>query len=150
MEQFQYTCHYCSRIYIPKKRKKQKYCSNSCRTRAFQLRNPKLGSTVSTIHKKPESVKIDKISSAGVGNAIVGSLIADGVGAIAKSFFQNEEDKPATKKDIALLSKAIAKERYVIIENLPSNHNGTKPYFDIQTRSIVYLNPIQSNLLLKK
>ena len=39
MENYLYVCEYCSKQYKPNRRKTQRYCSNSCRTRAFVIRN---------------------------------------------------------------------------------------------------------------
>jgi hypothetical protein len=38
MENHLYICQYCSKEYKPNRRQKQKYCSNSCRRRAFTIR----------------------------------------------------------------------------------------------------------------
>ncbi|MBA4155639.1 hypothetical protein [Flavobacterium sp.] len=138
MEQYHYTCQYCGKEYKPNRRKKQKYCSNSCRTRAYQLRTPKLGSTVPQVEKKPESVKIDKISKAGVGNAFLGALLADGVQTLAKKVFENEDDKAATKKDFKEM-KELLLSRYHRVYNLPPNGFGQLPYYDLNTKTIVYL-----------
>jgi hypothetical protein len=138
MDTYHYTCLYCGKTYIPKRRKKQKYCSNSCRTRAFQIRNPKLGSTVPQVEKKPESVKIDKISKAGVGNAFLGALLADGAQTLAKKLFENEDDKTATKKDIREL-KELFINRYLPILNVPPNNLGEHPFVDLQLNHLVYL-----------
>jgi hypothetical protein len=133
MEQYQYTCQYCGINYTPKRRKKQKYCTNSCRTRAYQLRNPKLGSTVLPVGLKPESVKIDKMSFAGVGNAAAGTLAVNAL----TSLFTSEENKPATKKDIKNLESKLV-SRYYPIKNGQKNMLGKPPYFDVETSSIVY------------
>jgi hypothetical protein len=150
MEQYQYTCQYCGINYTPKRRKKQKYCTNSCRTRAYQLRNPKLGSTVLPVEIKPEAVKIDKMSPAGVGNVIAGTLIADGIETLAKKLFINEENKPATKKDIEMLKKALSKDRYKLINGLMPRQDGFRAYFDSFTNNLVYFPPTTNHLNLKK
>ena len=38
MENYLYTCAYCGKQYKPRRRRKQKYCSNSCRTNAFNAK----------------------------------------------------------------------------------------------------------------
>lgn len=74
MENYLYTCQYCSKSYKPKRRKKQKYCSNSCRTRAFAIRKNAGLNLPSIERKKTEKIRIEKMSMAGVGNAAVGTL----------------------------------------------------------------------------
>lgn len=134
MENYLYTCQYCGKEYKPNRRKKQKYCSNSCRTRAFQLQNSKLGLAVPAIVKKPESVKIDKMSFAGVGNAAIGTLAVNTI----TSLLTSEENKPATKKDLQNLLKNL-NNRYHTILNIPVRHDGAKPYYDLESKTIIYL-----------
>lgn len=145
MENYHYTCQYCGKEYKPNRRKKQKYCSNSCRTRAFQLRTPKLGSIVPSVEKKPESVKIDKISKAGVGNAFLGTLLADGVQTLAKKVFENEDDKAATKKDLKEMKELIV-NRFHPILNMAPNPFGNYPFYDSETKSIVYLKKVNHGI----
>ena len=38
LEPKHYTCNYCQQNFVPKRRRVQKYCSNSCRSSAYQLR----------------------------------------------------------------------------------------------------------------
>ena len=133
MENYLYTCQYCGREYKPNRRKKQKYCSNSCRVRAFQLRNAKLGSLVPLEEKKPESVKIDKMSLAGVGNAVAGAAFVK----VVENIFTSEENKPATKKDLKEV-KELLLSRYHRVNNLPPNGFGQLPYYDLNTKTIVY------------
>jgi hypothetical protein len=125
MENYLYTCQYCGREYKPNRRKKQKYCSNSCRTRAYQLRNPKLGTTVPTVEKTPESVKIDKMSLAGVGNAAAGALAVQAL----TNLLTSEENKHATKKDIRNLELKTTRRYYPMIGE-PKNALGKQAYFD--------------------
>jgi hypothetical protein len=134
MDTYHYTCLYCGKTYKPNRRKKQKYCSNSCRTRAFQIRNPKLGSTVPQVEKKSELVKIEKMSVPGVGNAVAGAAIVK----IAENLFTSEQNKPATKKDIRELKESII-SRYFPILNIPPNNLGEHPFFDMQIKHLVYL-----------
>lgn len=138
MDTYHYTCLYCGKEYKPNRRKKQKYCNNSCRTRAYQLRNPKLGSTVPSVEKTPESVKIDKMSLAGVGNALLGALLADGIQTLAKKAFENEDNKAATKKDFKEMKELII-NRFHPILNMAPNPFGNYPFYDSETKSVVYL-----------
>jgi hypothetical protein len=138
MDTYHYTCLYCGKTYKPNRRKKQKYCSNSCRTRAFQIRNPKLGSTLPSVEKKSESVTIDKISKAGVGNALLGSLLAEGVQILARKVFENEDNTAVTKKDFKEMKELII-NRFHPILNMAPNPFGNYPFYDSETKSVVYL-----------
>ena len=134
MENYLYTCQYCSKTYKPNRRKKQKYCSNSCRTRAFAIRK-NVGLNLPSIdRKKPEKISIDKMSMAGVGNAAVGTLAVN----LATNLFTREENKPATKKDL-LEVKNLLLTRYHEILNMPLKADGTKPFYDFETKCVVYL-----------
>ena len=134
MENYLYTCHYCSKTYKPNRRKKQKYCSNSCRTRAFAIRKNAGLNLLSIERKKPEKTSIDKMSLAGVGNAAVGTLAVN----LATTLFTRDENKPATKKDL-LEVKNLLLTRYHPVLNLSSQSNGAKPFYDLENQQIVYL-----------
>lgn len=134
-----YTCEYCFKEFEPKRRRVQKYCSNSCRSSAFQQRkasqkNKNESFPTLTNSKVPQVQKIEKISAAGVGNAALGSLAADGV----KSILPPRKSKPATKGDIDLLIEKLG-GRYHLVNNMPPNLNGEYPYFDLQKGILVYL-----------
>ncbi len=81
------------------------------------------------------------MSPAGIGNAAVGLLAGHAV----KSIFTAPDNQPATKGDIkALLNRM---ERYHKVGNLPLGINGSLPYFDLDTKEIVYFkNPMLSKL----
>ena len=147
MDTFKYTCKYCHNQYIPKRRYSQKYCSNSCRSKAYHRRLvEKKGAApieTKTITTMPQSIipkesgapmkqSVEKMSAAGVGNAAVGTLIAD----LIKYAFQGEGNQPASKNDIAALLQKL--NRYHVITNLPSRPFGKLPYFDLQTNTVVY------------
>ena len=139
MDKFLYQCQYCGKEYKPNRRHKQIFCSNSCRTNSH-IRNKKLKfpkSKNNTEINKP--IQIEKMSIPGVGNAAVGALIAEGIITGVKKIFTDELDMPATKKDIALLSKVIKKERYYPIQNISLRHDGAKAFFDMDTLTYVYL-----------
>lgn len=136
MESYLYRCQYCGKDYKPNRRKKQKYCSNSCRTRAFVIRNTNGLSLVKKDIKEKEPTKIEKMSMAGVGNAAVGTLAVKAI----TSLLTPEENKPATKKDLQNLVASI-KQRYHPILNAAANHDGSKAYYDMETKNIVYLKP---------
>ena len=135
MEQHHYTCQYCAKQYIPRKRKRQKYCSNSCRARAYQIKNSKI-SLAKPETSKPENQlqKIDKMSWAGVGNAAAGTLAVNAL----SSILTREENKPATKKDIKEI-KTILSKRYHEVLNMELDGYGNEPFYDMETKTIVYL-----------
>lgn len=134
MENYLYTCQYCSKEYKPNRRQKQKYCSNSCRTRAFAIRKMKALNLPSTESKNNIEKKSETMSWVGVGNAAAGTLAVN----IATSIFTKEENKPATKKDIKEV-KNLLMTRYHYIKNVPNRSDGARPFYDVQTQSIVYL-----------
>ena len=136
MDNYLYRCQYCGKDYKPNRRKKQKYCSNSCRTRAFVTKNSTGLSIVKKDTEKKEPLKVEKMSLAGVGNAAVGTLAIQ----LATNLLTSEENKPATKKDIQNLSASL-KRRYHPILNAATNHDGSKAYYDMETKNIVYLKP---------
>lgn len=133
MDKRNYTCQNCGLEFKPRRRFVQKYCSNSCRSRAFFLRNEKLGSTLPSVEKKSEPVKIDKMSLPGVGNAVAGAAIVK----LAENLFTSEQNKPATKKDIKELKESII-SRYFPILNVQPNNLGEHPFFDMQMKHLVY------------
>lgn len=137
MENYLYRCQYCGKDYKPNRRKKQKYCSNSCRTRAFVTKNNTGLSIVKKDTEKKEPLKVEKMSIAGVGNAAVGSLAVN----VITNLLTSEENKPATKKDLQNLANNL-KGRYHPILNAPTSIDGTKPYYDMTTKTIVYINPL--------
>lgn len=134
MENYLYTCQYCGKDYKPNRRKKQKYCSNSCRTRAFVVKKGNaLGLSKPEIQKK-ENNKNESMSFAGVGNAAVGTLAINAL----TSILTKEENKPATKKDLKEVRELLI-SRYHIIKNMQPDSFGSLPYYDIESKNIVYL-----------
>ena len=133
MEKYLYICQYCAMDYVPRRRKQQKFCSNSCRTRAFNSKK-EVGLSIPKIKKSEDKTSIDKMSLAGVGNAAAGTLAINAL----TSLLTKEENKPATKKDINDI-KNIVLQRYHEVINMPLNQMGYVPFYDIETRRIVYL-----------
>lgn len=135
MDKFLYTCQYCGKEYIPNRRHKQRFCSNSCRVNSFNRnRNNNLIVKPDLENKIVKPLKIEKISMAGVGNAAIGSLAIQ----LATNLFTSEDDKPATKKDLTNLIVNL-KERYHTVKNIPIRNDGAIPNYDLQTQTIVYL-----------
>lgn len=135
MESRNYICNYCRKEYIPKRRGVQKFCSNSCRAGSHKLekKKSKTGLVPAPQTVKSENTKIEEMSLAGVGNAMVGTFGAE----LLKSILTKEENKPATKGDLKLLSSKL--ERFQIIKNMNPNFNGQKAYYDNQQKIIVYI-----------
>jgi len=134
-----YTCEYCYEKYIPVRRYAQKYCSNSCRSKAYHQRKKLEIVTVKPSKKKKQSkkkgkTKIEKMSLPGVGNAAAGSALAEALTKVLTP----EHKLPATKGDLNALEAKI--QRYHRIENWPANVEGKLPYFDMQMKEVVYLN----------
>lgn len=134
MENYRYICHYCGKEYVPTRRKVQKHCSNSCRTRSYQLRNPKLGFTTPALQQKRNPTQIDKVSLAGVANAALGTAAVD----LAKYMFTSDENKVATKKDIREIKELVTK-RFRLVGNIPKDGLGNSPFFDMLTSNVIYL-----------
>lgn len=148
MEDHLYTCKYCSGEFLPKRRRVQKYCSDTCRNKDYHLRQQKnnvgkllpivekneLIETVETEIYGPSKQKVEKMSWSGVGNAAAGTAAVN----ILKNLVTPEHQKAATKGDLNELKSLIKGHRYFPIKNLHPNHLGQKPYFDIQEQVIVY------------
>ena len=138
-----YTCDYCHNEFEPTRRRVQKYFSNTCRSKAYhyrktasntlptsQLKNDNISTTTA-----PAQTKSESMSTAGIGNAAAGNILADGL----KALLTSSENKPATKKDIADL-KALFTNRYLPINNLAKNQFGQSPFYDMDTKNVVYMN----------
>ncbi|WP_157483776.1 hypothetical protein [Maribacter hydrothermalis] len=78
------------------------------------------------------------MSLPGIGNATAGALAAG----VLKNVFTDPKDRPATKGDILALRRS--NQRYQSILNLPGRPDGTLPYFDMETKMVVYLRPNKS------
>jgi hypothetical protein len=141
MEKYNYICEYCSKEYMPRRRKIQKYCSNTCRVKAHFQKKERIKSkhetgvsnTVTSDKKQKE-----KINLAGIGNAAIANVATDTL----KKLFTHEDSRPATKGD---LNKLIAqfKNRYEKIENMPRRLDQTEAYFDNERKEVVYLRVTQ-------
>ena len=150
MDKFLYQCQYCGKEYKPNRRHKQIFCSNSCRTNSH-IRNKKLKFPKSDNNAEiNKPIQIEKMSVPGIGNATIGALIAEGIITGVKKILLDDADKPATKKDIALLSEVIKKERYYPILNIPYRLDGAKAFFDMETFTFVYLTDINKTQINHK
>jgi len=135
MDQYLYKCHYCGKDYKPRRRHKQKFCSNSCRVNAFNFRTKKDKGNLAKVSTSPSEInnKKEGISLAGIGNATIANFTTD----LAKTLFTREENKPATKGDIQALLNG-SKERYLPISNLPIRNDGALPFYDTVTKEMIY------------
>lgn len=132
-----YICKYCYKEFEPKRRRVQKYCSNTCRSKAYHAR--KTSGTAIEIRTTPPNIsertkQSEKMNLAGIGNATVGNLLAQGI----KTVFTKEDEKPATKGDIQKLIEILGYQ-YLPIHNLPPKSRGEKPFYDVSNRELVYL-----------
>lgn len=137
METLYYNCQYCRKEFVPKRRKIQKFCSNSCRVSFHRFKNVDVALTTTKLQEKiqtqiPSKIKVEQISGAGVANSTIGSGMVE----LAKSIFTPEQNKPATKGDLEKLAKIL--KRYHQIQNLDQNTSGHFPYFDLYTNKVVY------------
>ncbi|WP_186989340.1 hypothetical protein [Constantimarinum furrinae] len=139
MEKRQYKCQYCRKKYVPKKRRIQKYCSASCRSKAYHQRkstdsNLKVARDLESGLKQPKTdkYKIDRMSVAGVGNAAVGNITAD----LITKVLTPEKNRPATKGDISRIEEKLGRFQRVL--NIPNKPDGTFPFFDSVNQIIVY------------
>jgi hypothetical protein len=130
-------CLNCGDDYLPKRRGVQKYCSNACRSRYWQLRQnietKEVPSKVENTVEK-QGAKVEKMSFAGVGNAAAGVAAVE----IVKSVFTPPENKPATKKDIQEL-KTLIKGRYLPVNNVKIDLMGKRPFYDVVTGNVEFL-----------
>lgn len=135
MENYTYICAYCSKEYVPRRRKVQKYCSDTCRVKAHFQKN-KLTKTETVLSKPESSEKLtkDTINIAGIGNAAIANVATETL----KSLFTSEDNKPLTKGDFKQLMTQF-KKRYEKIDNIPRRADGTQAYFDNETRKVIYL-----------
>lgn len=133
METRLYKCEYCRKEFLPVRRRVQKFCSNSCRSKSHHQKVKSRDKIeVGKLENKIAKTSIDKLSMAGIGNAAIGSAAVD----LLKFSFTKEENKPATKSDIKNLAKKL--KRFQIINNMKPNFIGQLPYFDIELSVVIY------------
>jgi hypothetical protein len=134
MEKYKYTCNYCSKQYVPKRRKIQKYCSNTCRSKAHFQKN-KLSEHIKNKSQlvNQENQPKEKINLVGIGNAAIANVATDAL----TRLLTHEDNKPATKGDLKKLITQF-KNRYEKINNLPMRIDQTTAYFDNEKKEVVY------------
>ncbi|MFD0976811.1 hypothetical protein [Salinimicrobium gaetbulicola] len=135
MENHLYICEYCSKKYLPRRRHKQRFCSNSCRVNAHnRKRKLLLLSKNKGLNKPSDHQTKNGITWGGIGNAAIANVATE----VGKSIFIKEENKPATKGDIQNLANKIG-ERYILIKNMDARADGAPAYFDTTLKEIVHL-----------
>ncbi|MDO7174261.1 hypothetical protein [Mariniflexile sp. AS56] len=130
-------CEHCDGEYFPTRRGAQKFCSASCKSRYWYLKNNNTQEITKISHEtKPEKQnnKVETMSFAGIGNAAAGTAVVDTL----KHVFASPENKPATKKDIQEL-KALMLNRYLPVNNAGKDAYGRSPFYDVETGNVVYL-----------
>ncbi len=143
-----YICEYCFTEYRPTRRRVQRYCSASCRSNAYHHRKKQqiLKETIEVVQnvknsehhlkkneEKKEKTSVDKMSLAGVGNSMAGTLLSEA----AISLFTKQDNKPATKGDIKALENSL--KRYQRIRNLKPDSEGRLAYYDMRKMELIYL-----------
>lgn len=137
-----YTCTYCYKEFEPKRRRVQKFCSNTCRSKAHHFKKTKdkslttLVTSKNVLIQKPQEInKPERISAAGIGNAALGTIAVN----TAKALFTSEDNKSATKGDLKRLAAEI-NGRYHLVKNMSPRFDGALAYFDMETQFVEYLN----------
>jgi hypothetical protein len=135
MEKHYYTCLYCSKKYLPRRRYKQKFCSNSCRVNSHNRHKKlQLNRTTKGLKVPSEKEQKDGITWGGIGNATIANIATE----VGKSIFTKNENKPATKGDIQAIMN-VSQQRYFPVHNAPKANDGTSAYYDTKTKTVVYL-----------
>ncbi len=130
-------CLHCNDDYIPTRRGVQKFCSKSCKSRYWYLKQNYRKDVVkdSTEEKvEKQKAKVETMSLSGIGNAVVGTVVVEGV----KHILTSPENKPATKKDIQDL-RALIFGRYLPVNNTGKDSMGRSPFYDVETGDVVFL-----------
>ncbi|PHS52265.1 MAG: hypothetical protein COB01_08250 [Lutibacter sp.] len=151
MKKDNYSCDYCGEEFIPTRKGVQRFCKSNCRKKYSYHKNKDISKAKpkEEIFQKLEELQhkknnIEEMSVYGVGNSVAGTLLADGLTAIAKKVFIPKENKPATKRDLQTISFDIhtiiklLNKRYFQIQNLERNAQGALPYFDMANRKVIY------------
>lgn len=76
----------------------------------------------------------ETVNAAGIANSAIGTGIVE----VSKALFTKAENKPATKKDIQNLLFQI-QERYKPIQNMRPNPDGSRPFYDMVQKIVLYL-----------
>ena len=131
-----YRCDFCYKEFEPKRRRVQKFCSNTCRSKAWQEKQQQNNKPI-VIENKPLDRVVasnqDKITLPGITNAAIGTATVDAI----KYAFTPEDKKAATRGDLKVLLQTL-EGRYHPINNLHKDEFNRKPYYDIIDKVLVY------------
>ncbi|MBW2937515.1 hypothetical protein KXJ69_05325 [Aureisphaera sp. CAU 1614] len=131
-------CIQCGADYIPRRRGVQKFCSDTCRSRHWQLKQgiPKKKKKKPLKKKKHSLQKYqkEKITFAGISNAAIGQTAVD----LIKNIATPESKKPATKGDINEL-KSLIKGNLLPIKNMENNAFGKSPFYDVTNQIVIFI-----------
>ncbi|WP_317674037.1 hypothetical protein [Lutibacter sp. TH_r2] len=142
MEKQYYTCQFCQEEFIPKRRKVQKFCSDTCRNKNHYHKNNNVKKEPIEILNEPieaeekKKNKVEEMSTAGIGNAALGSLTGIAIVELLKKFLTSFENKTATKGDIENLLKGLNQRYFPVVNVAPRFNKST--YYDKQTGKIVF------------
>lgn len=143
MENRYYTCQYCKKEFIPKRRRIQKFCSSSCRASSHRLhKSSKVQKNQQEVLQHSNANKKTGLKEFGIsaGAALTGNYIFDKL--------TPKENKPATKGDLQRLESVLKeKERYHEVKNLPGRIDGSLPFYDTIEHQIVYFKELKENRL---
>ena len=142
-------CLHCNKEYIPNRVGHQKFCSDSCRSRRWYLKNNALHSTIQSPEKlaKKKETKKEKENTQKPGLINLPDIINTGLGVGLyeglKRLLTSIENKAATKKDIQEL-KSFIRGRYLPVNNGNKDAYGKTPYYDVETKTVVYFSESQT------
>lgn len=132
-------CSYCGKEYVPKRRGVQQFCSNSCRSRNWQLKKAKQKAPKTTqTENKIDQIKLtknDTISQTGIGNAAIGVAVVG----LTKYILTPDHKRNSTKDDIRKLASLITGQRYLPIKNMPQDILGRNPFYDIEKEELIFI-----------
>jgi len=106
---------------------------------------PSLEAEVIT-QEQPKKNKVEEISGPGIANVVIGTGLVEMAMAAGKAMLTPPENKPATQKDIQELKNLINKRYYKVISGVAIRSDSAIPYFDMETRSIVYFGGFKQDL----
>lgn len=139
-------CKHCEKLYIPKRYGAQKYCSDSCRSRAYQLRKS-VGLKKPSIQSKDKTEEVKNetspttINAASIMNAFIAAFGYDAI----KGLLTPAGSKSVTRNDLNKLIEKID-QRYIPLRNIPMKNDGTYAFCDKKTESLVYLKIKQNGI----
>lgn len=139
-----YTCKYCKIEFKPTRRRVQKYCSATCRSKQWHFANNKNSTPIASSSKELKAKNKKKKKKEAVKQKqpttfedILTSTLGAFVGNKIDRATIKEENKPFTKGDMMNILSNI--QRFQKVNNSPPNEYGQQPFIDITTGNIVYI-----------